>query len=316
MLIDLQNAIKLLNNDEIVAVPTETVYGLAARFDRRNAIKKIYAAKERPLDHPLIVHIDSLKWVEVLAQSIPDIFIKLAEKFWPGPLTMVLSKSNVVDAMITASQDTVAIRMPKHQLFLELINKVNCPLVAPSANKFCKTSPTSANHVESAFLGALPVLDGGESDVGIESTILDLTHKDKIILLRPGVITTDEIESISKLKVEIDHKTKTKSAGMHSIHYRPNHPVILFENVDDIEKYIEENAKTYYVMSFEKVNLHNQLIIQMPNNPIDYARAVYRCWHNANQLNIDAILIQLPPKNIEWQGVIDRIYKAGFIYKN
>ncbi len=310
MIVNVTQAADIIINGGLVAVPTETVYGLAAKFNDQEAVKKIYQLKNRPLDHPLILHIGSKDWLQKYTLDIPDYVYTLIDHFWPGPLTLVLNKTNVVGDYITAGQKTIAIRMPSHPDILKLIQEVGEPLVAPSANKFCKTSPTTSEHVINNFGSDLPVIDGGKCTVGIESTIISVVEKNLITLLRPGLITCQEIESVSKISCHTCEST-IKVPGNLKLHYQPELPLYSFSNYMDISKKFNDN-KRYFCMLINDYQLpEKHTVFQMPNNPINYAKTLYDTWQSIDENLYDAILIELPPENVEWAGVRDRIFKAS-----
>lgn len=316
MKISSEKAVQLLKSENIVAVPTETVYGLAARYDSEKAIYDIFKNKKRPLNHPLIVHIAEINWLYELAEDIKPYIIRLADKFWPGPLTLVLKKKMLVNDMITASQDTVAIRMPNHPLLLDVIRKVGVPLVAPSANKFCKTSPTLADHVEKNFCSKIPVLDGGKCKVGIESTIILATENNSLTLLRPGILSKQEIKAVSKIEFLTDNFSNISVPGQKKVHYQPQVSIYAFEsNSEILEKSIYNKSERYFVMLLHtKISSDNTCkVISMPNDPIHYSQLMYELWHTVSLEEFDKILIELPPNEDRWQGVRDRILKASII---
>ncbi len=185
-------AIDILKNGGVVAMPTETVYGLAGDVEQETAIKKIFSTKERPFFDPLIVHISSIEQAKKLTTQWDETCEKLAESFWPGPLTLILPKSDLVNPLITSGLNSVGLRWPNHALAMELISNFNLGLAAPSANKFKKTSPTSKEHVEAEFGNNVFVLDGGKCEVGIESTVAGV-FKDRIEIYRPGMISLEDI---------------------------------------------------------------------------------------------------------------------------
>ncbi len=224
-------ASRLIREGKLVAFPTETVYGLGANVYDTRAIRNIYRVKGRPQDNPMIVHICSIDQVALLAQSIPIMFFVLADHFFPGPLTLVMRKSAIVPDIVTAGLSTVAIRMPDHPIARQLIQHSCVPVVAPSANLSGKPSPTSAEHVYDDLNGKIDaILDGGRCKVGVESTVLDITHKTPVIL-RPGGITKEEIEEVLHCHVKVARTTRKRpsSPGMKYTHYAPNTEVVLFE---------------------------------------------------------------------------------------
>ncbi|HEY8272520.1 MAG TPA: L-threonylcarbamoyladenylate synthase, partial [Pseudobdellovibrionaceae bacterium] len=191
-------AVELLAKGQVVGMPTETVYGLAARIDLPEGIESIFKTKERPFFDPLIVHVSDLAQLNEVVSSFPAVAVALAEKFWPGPLTLVLPKSSKLNPMITSGLDSVGVRMPAHAVAMDLIRKAGVPLAAPSANKFGKTSPTTANHVRQEFQKEnIFVLEGGDSKIGIESTVLLINETDgvnKLSILRKGHVLRSDIE--------------------------------------------------------------------------------------------------------------------------
>ncbi len=229
-------ALDILLSGGIVALPTETVYGLAGSAFDYLALEKIFKVKQRPLFDPLIVHIGSKAQVFKVVDTWPLYCQKLADAFWPGPLTIITEKHADIGPLVTAGRSSVAVRMPQNSLFLELANAVG-PLAAPSANRFGKTSPTTSDHVESEFLGQVPVVDGGDCEVGIESTIIRVTElKDEtlsVLILRPGAISETDILnclSIYYKKLEVSYGTSKDSPGSLKNHYQPDVPLIIAQN--------------------------------------------------------------------------------------
>jgi len=228
-----EQAAKLLRQGELVAIPTETVYGLAANALDPDAVKKIFLAKGRPQDNPLIVHIASFEEIYPLVSKIPDKARKLAETFWPGPLTMVLPRSNLVPDVVTAGLDTVAIRMPSHPVARAVIQASGVPIAAPSANLSGKPSPTTAHHCMEDLNGKIPlILDGGSCQVGVESTVVSLAG-DIPRLLRPGAVTPEQLREVLGL-IAVDPAVLEKvtegpvaSPGMKYMHYSPKATVIM-----------------------------------------------------------------------------------------
>lgn len=227
---------RALQRGELVAVPTETVYGLAGDALNPAACRKIFKAKGRPTNDPLIVHIHTLAQLDVLAER-NDAVERVARAFWPGPLTIVLPKKAVVPDLVTSGRPSVAVRMPGHRLFRELLKLCGRPLAAPSANPFGYISPTSAVHVRDSLGGKIDyILDGGEADIGLESTILDLRDPRRPAILRPGAISAKEIARVLKRPVAGSGKTNTRGAaiapGMLSKHYSPRSPIQLHRRLD------------------------------------------------------------------------------------
>ena len=257
----IEKAASLIRAGELVAFPTETVYGLGADTFNEEALAEIFRVKDRPADNPLIVHIANLSQVDLLVESFPPRALLLAEKFWPGPLTLVLSRKKTLPPMVSASLDTVAIRMPSHPAALELIESAQTPLAAPSANISGKVSPTDASHVMDDLKGKIAaVLDGGRCSVGLESTVLDIS-KEKPLLLRPGSIGAKELSAALKEEVQytgrLPHpEAPAPSPGMKYRHYSPRARLILFraggteviEAMGDLSRRLQEKDEKVGVL--------------------------------------------------------------------
>ncbi len=240
----IEQAVVIIQNGGVVGLPTETVYGLGADALNSSAVEKIFEAKGRPKDNPMIVHIASIDEVYPLVKEFPEKAKKLAEKYWPGPLTIIMPKSDKVPSRTSGNLDTVAIRMPSHPVMREVIEKSGCPIAAPSANLSGSPSPTNAKYVYDDMNGKIPlIIDGGECEVGLESTVITLAG-DKPRLLRPGGITPEQLEDVLG-EIEIDNAVKAKleenaeasSPGMKYKHYAPKTKVIIVKA--DTEKYVE-----------------------------------------------------------------------------
>ena len=254
---EIEKAAQLLREGELISFPTETVYGLGANAMDEKAVKKVYAAKGRPSDNPLIVHVASIEEVENYVEEIPPQAKELMTKFWPGPLTLIFkTKPGVFSKTVTGGLTSVAIRMPNNKATLDLIKSAGVPLVGPSANTSGKPSPTTAAHVYHDLNGKIAgILDGGETGVGLESTVLDMTNPEKPMVLRPGALTKEELETVLK-KVYVDQhlvskEESPKAPGMKYTHYAPNEPVVI---IDGPEERWQE-AIVYYQSQGEKVGL-------------------------------------------------------------
>ena len=217
----IQQAADFLRKGKLVAIPTETVYGLGADAKNPEAVKHIFAAKARPADHPLIVHIPDKAVLTDWAVEIPETAYKLAERFWPGPLTLVLKKHPDVPMEVTGGQNTIALRVPNHPVALALLKAFGGGIAAPSANRFCRISPTQASHVEEELGDKVDlILDGGACQVGLESTIVDLSGGQPR-LLRPGQISKSEIEEFMQEELELPKHSHVRAPGMMETHYSP-----------------------------------------------------------------------------------------------
>ncbi len=259
---DIIRAGELLRGGDIVAIPTETVYGLAANALDAEAVKKIFIAKGRPQDNPLIVHISDFSDLEKIVSEIPDAAKKLAYKFWPGPLTMIFKKNDKIPDAVTANLSTVAVRLPSHKFARAVIHAAGVPLAAPSANTSGRPSPTSAAHVLEDLGAKVPmILDGGECSVGLESTVVDMT-KDVPVLLRPGGVTLTEIREVigecelnPKVLEPVADDEKVASPGMKYRHYAPKAPITIINgDVKNALKYIKENinGKKVAILCFDE----------------------------------------------------------------
>lgn len=311
---DLELALTHLQKGNIVAIPTETVYGLAANAENEQAIGKIYAMKNRPLNHPLIMHVaenaDLSRWVA----DIPDYARILITHFWPGPLTLVFkSKPGQVSPAITGNQDTVAIRCPKHPLAQALLQKLDFPLVAPSANPFGKISPTTAEHVHYSFKEEeLLILDGGRCQVGIESTIVAAIDPLSYEILRHGMIDESQIESILA-RQQLKGTSPIRVPGKLESHYQPEKPLFCLPDAAAINQFIQQKKDlAIYVLSFaETIQTNPELCYRLPPNPEQTAYELYFQLRCADQSSADCLVIELPPDEEQWQGVRERILKAG-----
>lgn len=313
----IEKAVDALRRDEIVAIPTETVYGLAGNAEHTSAIARIYALKKRPLNHPLIMHVakewDLLQWT----QDIPDYAYQLMAQFWPGPLTLVLkTRQGKVNPAITGGQDTIALRCPAHPLALQLLHVLNFPLVAPSANPFGKISPTTAQHVQHSFINDdLLILDGGRCTVGIESTIVDATHPANYQILRHGGI--DEQNILRAVNMQpLEQNNGVRVPGKLAHHYQPEKPLYCFTSSTLLNKFLQEHEKTY-VLSFQKESLFpNYSGFQLPQSAEQMAYELYYQLRLADESSAQYIAIELPSNEGIWQGVYERLIKAGQIYQD
>lgn len=293
---ELSLAISALRNGNVVAIPTETVYGLAARLDNETAIEKIFYSKQRPQDNPLIVHIASMDMVADLAVDIPKSFYQLADAFFPGPLTLVLRKNPLVSDQITAGQSTIAIRMPYHELARKIIEKVGVPLVAPSANLSGKPSPTTSLDVYEDMKGKIPyIVEGGRSTCGIESTIVDLSS-DQPRLLRPGSITKKEIEKVLQSSLEKPLPNVTVP-GMKYRHYSPTAKVLLFDDFMNLLDYEKTSSKKKVILS------------QKEGHTPFSATNIFSLFRIADRMKIEEILIDC--SEVIEEGLINRLTKAS-----
>jgi len=308
----LQQASDLICQGELVAFPTETVYGLGGRADQTEVIQKIYAAKGRPSNNPLIIHFSSAEEAKKWVKNWPETAEKLSKAFWPGPLTLVLPASDKIPLQARAGLPTVALRVPSHPIALALLQKVKLPLAAPSANPSGFLSPTRAEHVAKNLKDKVSlILDGGPTHLGIESTVLDLTSTPPR-LLRPGKISKPEIE---KLIGPIEELGKIKpegalaSPGLLEKHYSPRAQVVLFQK-EDILKQVEifkKQSQTAIFLLRELDSSSYLKSIQISKNPEAYAQELYAKLHELDELQFEIIAIEAPPRSEEWKAIWNRL---------
>ena len=276
MQVNLTQAISLLKRGEVVAIPTETVYGLAADASNDAALRQIYAIKQRPADNPLIVHIASANQVLDFAAEFPPLAQKLANAFWPGPFTLVLPAKESVSTIVRGSQPTVALRVPSHALTLQLLKESGLALAAPSANKFTQLSPTTAVHVTAGLGEDIPVLDGGACEVGIESTIVSV-EGDNWQLLRLGMVSETAIEAVAgmaRTPAEVHLINLPRVPGQHLLHYSPKTPAIIFGARKLLNNFVESQKNCCALLFGEGVLPNCQHFI-LPTNPDQAAERLY-----------------------------------------
>jgi L-threonylcarbamoyladenylate synthase len=303
---EISRAAALIRAGDLVAFPTETVYGLGANALDAAAVDKIYIAKDRPPDAPLIVHVDSIEMARGLVREWPEKAELLARRFWPGPLTLVLPKQPKIPDRLTAGLDTVGVRMPANPIALALIRAAGVPIAAPSANRFTQLSPTTAGHVR-ASLGdrVAMVLDGGRASVGIESTVLSLAGPDAV-LLRPGMLTKAEIEEvIGYIQIfESPSHGAHPSPGMHPRHYSPRTPLVLLD-----DGRLPSRGRGAYLWITQTADAASA--IRMPDSPRAYAAVLYETLHQADAQGWDWIAVEQPPPGPEWAAIHDRLGRAA-----
>lgn len=311
MRISQEKAIELLKNGEVVAMPTETVYGLAADASNELAIAKIYSVKERPANNPLIVHIASTAQVMHWASEFSPLAQKLAEAFWPGPLTLVLPARTDVSSTVRAGEPTVALRVPGHPAALALLKKSGLGLAAPSANKYTQLSPTTAEHVEAGLGADIPVLDGGACQVGIESTIVSV-DEDEWQLLRPGMIDALSIAHVAGKPASTEKASCTpKAPGQHLLHYSPRTPCLLFESREAMADYalIHPNLVALLFGQGLAVTAKD---LTISDHPAQAAEQLYAALHTLDAAKADIILIESPPAAPAWDALRDRLQRAAY----
>ena len=320
----ISKAVEFLRLGQLVAIPTETVYGLAADASNPQAISRLYTAKGRPTNHPVIVHLHCAEQAAQWARDIPASFYDFARAFWPGPLTIVLRRAARVLDQVTGGQDTVALRMPSHPVARRLLEEFRGGLAAPSANKFGRLSPTTAEAVIHEFGNEISlVLDGGPCEVGIESTILDLFSPTPRIL-RPGVILAEELEAATGIAVSPQilppSAADVRVPGSLPAHYAPSTPLLLLP-FDALTKRLQaglDRGDSVAVLSFQAPpgQLPGTTWVQASAAAREYARNLYAELRRLDELKVSYILVQEPPATPEWSGVLDRLKRAATTDRN
>ncbi|WP_180954418.1 L-threonylcarbamoyladenylate synthase [Bacillus sp. V5-8f] len=315
---------KMLQQDKVVAFPTETVYGLGANARSDKAVEKVFKAKGRPSDNPLIVHIASRAQLDEITEEIPEVAEKLMEVFWPGPLTLIFKKrQGVLSELVTAGLDTVAVRMPDHPVALALIKESGLPIAAPSANTSGRPSPTTARHVQDDLTGKVAgIVDAGATGVGVESTVLDCTEEIPVIL-RPGGITKEEIEDvIGEVKADASLKNKEaapKSPGMKYTHYAPKAPFVLVDgNLSFLQHIIDEKQseglKVGVFAARENETKIRADYVLAPGSVEDLnsvAAGLYDTLRKFDELPVDVIYGEVFPDTGIGAAVMNRLLKAS-----
>ena len=308
----INEAAEIIKSGGLCGMPTETVYGLGANIFNDDALSNIFKAKGRPQDNPLIVHISKFDEIYPLVKSVPKEAIELADAFWGGPLTIILEKSDIVSDIISAGLNTVAIRLPSHPVATALINAAGCPIAAPSANISGKPSPTVAKHVIDDFSGKIDcIIDGGASFYGLESTVLDLTVETPTIL-RPGAVTSEQIESVLGKVYYSTEASAPKSPGMKYKHYAPVAPMVIVdcENpAEVINKYADEMTGILNYKCKEKFVFGK--VLNAGNNANEYAANYFYNLRKFDEMNVNKIYAIAPEKEGIGQALWNRILKSA-----
>lgn len=312
---EIKKAADIIHAGGLVAFPTETVYGLGADATNADALANIFAAKERPYDHPLIVHIATINQLSNWARDISPHALKLAQAFWPGPLTLILKKQKQVLDIVTGGQDTVGLRIPRHPIAQALLQEFGGGIAAPSANKFTHISPTTAAAVHEELGDKVDmILDGGACEVGLESTIIDMS-RDAPVILRPGMLSIAEIERVLGGTVTCARQdTPVRAPGMHHLHYAPTTKTILIDtqHIADVIANLTDDDLPIGLVHFSDVALtpkiHN---MKMANTPNIYAHDIYHVLRTLDHLHLKRIVIERVPNGVEWDAIRDRLNKAS-----
>jgi L-threonylcarbamoyladenylate synthase len=305
---EVRRAAEILRRGGLVAFPTETVYGLGADASSAAAVKKLYAAKGRPADHPVIVHFDSAARAFTWARDVPAAAAQLAGKFWPGPITLVLKRSPLAHDFVTGGQDSIGLRVPAHPIAQQLLAAFGGGIAAPSANRFGLVSPTTAAHVrEDLGADVELVLEGGPSEVGIESTIVDLSAG-KPVLLRPGKISAAEIAAVIGPVAE-KRADSPRHSGALARHYAPRTPARLVLT-HELDREIERHRDKVAVLAFSRPDERVDYWLRMPRDPNAYAQKLYGALRELDGAGCEALLIEAPPDEPAWSAVLDRLRRA------
>ena len=310
---DISKAVTILSNDELVAIPTETVYGLAGNIFSEKAIKRIFETKKRPFFNPLIVHIPSVELLPTIVRYIPEKAQLLADAFWPGPVTLVLPKNSNIPDLITAGKDTVAVRIPNHPVALELLNALNFPLAAPSANPFGSISPTTAQHVNDYFKNDIKmVLEGGSCERGIESTIIGF-NGDEPIIYRLGSTSIEAIEAIvGPIEIKNKKEIAPDAPGMLDRHYAPKTETILVDNLSEAIK--NHSDKRIGILAINTSSDHEaiafQIILSEATDLQEAASKLYDALHQLDKQDLDLIIAERFPDVGLGKSINDRLQRA------
>ncbi|EKD71391.1 MAG: hypothetical protein ACD_46C00194G0005 [uncultured bacterium] len=314
----MNQAVAILRAGGLVAFPTETVYGLGADATNEAAVAKIFAAKNRPKNHPLIVHLASLEQVFDWAFDVSPQAKKLAKSFWPGPLTMIFKKKNHVLDALTGGQNTIGLRIPRHPIAQQLLQQFGGGIAAPSANQFTHLSPTTAEDVREELGQKVDlILDGGVCDVGVESTIIDMTNTEKPRILRPGMINKTMLEAVLHEPILTQNNTEIRAPGTHHLHYAPTTKTELIAP-EDIQKWVserEKNSLPMVILTRQKqlISVKNKPIafIVMPSSATQYAHDLYHTLRCLDHQQYERIIIEMVPETAEWDAIRDRLNKAS-----
>lgn len=310
MRVNLEEAIALLKQGQNVAVPTETVYGLAGDARNAAAIAQIYAIKQRPANNPLIVHLADSHQVLDWASEFSPLAQKLADAFWPGPLTLVLPAKETVLPEVRAGEPTVALRVPAHPLMQAVLQKSGLALAAPSANQYTQLSPTTAAHVAQGLGDSVAVLDGGACDVGIESTIV-YVDSNAWSLLRLGMISESQIANVAGCaQTKREENPVPKAPGQHLLHYSPSTPIRLFSSKKALIDYAEEQPNVALLLIGESTVSKSQTFT-LSVVPKEAAAHLYDQLHQMDALGVEELLIEFPPESADWSAIRDRLQRAA-----
>jgi L-threonylcarbamoyladenylate synthase len=313
--VEIETAVQALRDGELVAFPTETVYGLGANAQNPAAVRKIFEAKGRPETHPVIVHLDSPRFLHRWVREVPDVATRLAERFWPGPLTMVFPKAPQVHDIVTGGQDTIAIRVPQHPMAQQLLTAFGGGIAAPSANRYGRLSPTRAEHVRDELGEAVKViLDGGECQIGLESTIVAF-EGGNVRLLRPGAVTAGQIRQIVSDLIVGAGLDSPRVPGSATVHYAPNTPMSIVPagEIDAHAASLSEGGRRVAVLA-QRLPLRAHKYVTWINagrRPEQYGHDLYANLRTLDKAGCQRILVQDVPEGERWEAIRDRLLRAA-----
>jgi L-threonylcarbamoyladenylate synthase len=310
---DVSHAAELLRQDEVVAIPTETVYGLAANALSEDAVEKVFGLKQRPLHHPLIVHVDSVDTMSQFVSEIPTAAYMLLQKFAPGPITLLLRTNGRIPGVVNNHKSLMAFRIPAHETALALLRSVDFPLVAPSANRFTAVSPTNPWHVLKGFDGRIPyILNGSNCRIGIESTVVGFDDGTPVIY-RQGAITASQVERVVGEVKFYDGKSGTVSPGAHPLHYSPSTPLRVVDDIQTIHQ--QYNLDRVALLCFNRYNydvsIQRQFILSGTGDVVEAARNFYKAMHFLDDLRMDMIIAEKLPNIGVGIALNDRLERAA-----
>ncbi len=314
---ELKAAVTALREGDVIAFPTETVYGLGANAQDARAVRRVFELKGRPADHPLIVHLDAARYLPRWAREVPDNARKLAERFWPGPLTLVLPRTDAVSDLVTGGQDTVAVRVPSHPMAQQILTAFGGGIVAPSANRFGRISPTRPEHVREEFGDAVRlVLDGGECQIGLESTIVAFDAAGSAQVLRPGHITASQLEQVvGPVTVPSADVSTPRVPGSAQSHYAPVTPMVIVpaEEIDTRAAALSAGGKRIAVLA-QRLPVRTYPYVTWINasrRADVYAQDLYANLRVLDKTGCTQILVQEPPHAEAWTAVHDRLRRGA-----
>jgi L-threonylcarbamoyladenylate synthase len=315
-----EQAVKSLKAGEVVALPTETVYGLAADALDEKAVERIFHVKGRPAHNPVIVHVSSLSMAQKCVANWTSAAEKLAQQFWPGPLTIVLPRAAMIPDIVVAGGETVGVRFPLHPFMRKVIEACAFPLAAPSANIANQLSPTTAQHVFEQLNGKIPlIVDAGPTSVGIESTVVDLTEE-RPRILRPGMVSAQQISRALGVETVLGPSptSELRSPGLLEKHYSPRARLMIasWKSAAELQALAEatgNNIEVIHILAYDQIpeaNPYGRVAI-IPNDADAYARAIYAELHRSDDLGAKLIVVERPPTSPEWEGIHDRLTRAS-----